>query len=96
MQALLLENVRFHPGEETCDPAFVADLAKLGQVFVNDAFGACHRDQASVTGLAAAVPRCYPGPLLRKEVEYLMATLEKPRRCAFKCICSYAVKQLRW
>lgn len=67
-QVVLLENVRLHAGETSNDPAFAAQLAALGDVYVSDAFGVVHRDQASVTGLAALMPRRYPGPLLAKEL----------------------------
>ena len=67
-QVLLLENVRLHAGETANDAAFAAQLAALGEVYVNDAFGVVHRDQASVTGLAALMPRRYPGPLVAKEL----------------------------
>jgi len=49
-------------------------------VFVNDAFGVCHRDQGSVTGVAATVPRAFPGLLVRDELRYLFATLDQPQR----------------
>lgn len=82
VQVLLLENVRFNAGEEACDSEFTAQLASLGDVFVNDAFGVCHRDQASVTCLARAMPRKFPGLLVRKELEYLTSKLQEPERCA--------------
>ena len=53
---LLLENTRFHKGEEKNDPAFVAELAKLGDIFVNDAFSAAHRAHASTEGIAHKLP----------------------------------------
>lgn len=70
---LLLENLRFHAGEEANDPAFAAQLRKLADVYVNDAFGACHRAHASID----ALPRLFPtatiagGLLLEKELEFL-------------------------
>ncbi len=68
----LLENLRFHPGEEKNDPAFADALAALGEVYVNDAFSAAHRAHASITGLAERLP-AYAGRLLEQEV----AALEK-------------------
>ena len=58
---LLLENTRFHPGEEKNDPAFAKELAKLGDLYVNDAFSAAHRAHASTEGLAHLLP-AYAGP----------------------------------
>ncbi|PNH11052.1 Phosphoglycerate kinase [Tetrabaena socialis] len=79
-QALLLENTRFHAGDTANDPAFAAALASLCDVFVNDAFGVVHRDQASVTGITAFVPECYPGPLVRLELTQLADRLYEPAR----------------
>ncbi|KAI8468557.1 MAG: phosphoglycerate kinase [Monoraphidium minutum] len=79
-QALLLENVRLHPGEAANDPAFAAALAALGDVYVGDAFGVAHRDQASVTGVPALMARVYPGPLVAREAANYLGTLEAPRR----------------
>ena len=69
---LLLENTRFHKGEEKNDPAFVAELAKLGDVYVNDAFSAAHRAHASTEGLAHKLP-AYAGRAMQKELEALEA-----------------------
>ena len=55
-EILCLENTRFHPGEERNDPAFVAQLAALGDIFVNDAFSAAHRAHASVEGIGHRLP----------------------------------------
>ena len=55
-QVLLLENLRFHPGEEANDPAFADELASLGELYVGDAFSAAHRAHASVVGLAERLP----------------------------------------
>ena len=86
LQALLLENTRFHAGEEANDEALVKELASYApgnrSIFVNDAFGACHRSGATVTGLAVHMPRVYPGLLVRREVQYLSAHLQHPARCA--------------
>ena len=76
---LLLENLRFHPGEETNDPAFAAALARLGDVYVGDAFSASHRAHASVVGVAKRLP-AYAGRLMQSELEALDAALENPRR----------------
>jgi phosphoglycerate kinase len=75
----LLENVRFEPGEERNDPEFAAELARLGDLFVNDAFGAAHRAHASTTGVAKLLP-AYAGLLLAREVQVLSRLLEEPER----------------
>jgi phosphoglycerate kinase len=67
---ILLENLRFHPGEEANDPAFAAQLAALAEVYVNDAFGTVHRAHASTEGVARLLPG-YAGLLVEKEVEAL-------------------------
>jgi phosphoglycerate kinase len=74
-----LENTRFHPGEEKDDPAFVAKLAKLGDIFVNDAFSVSHRAHASTEGLAHLLP-AYAGRTLQAELEALEKVLDKPAR----------------
>ncbi|GAB0112560.1 phosphoglycerate kinase [Acidisoma sp. C75] len=76
---LLLENTRFHPGEEKNDPDFVASLAKLGDLYVNDAFSAAHRAHASTEGLAHHMPS-YAGRLMQAELEALEAALSHPER----------------
>src|ERR1700736_4616672 len=76
---LCLENTRFHPGEERNDADFVAQLAALGDIFVNDAFSASHRAHASVEGLAHRLP-AYAGRALQEEVEALTKVLETPAR----------------
>jgi phosphoglycerate kinase len=78
-QILVLENTRFHKGEEKNDPAFTAALARLGDIFVNDAFSAAHRAHASTAGLADHLP-AYAGPLMMAEIEALRSALEKPER----------------
>jgi phosphoglycerate kinase len=75
----LLENLRFHPGEEKNDPAFVTELAALGDIYVNDAFSAAHRAHASTEGLARLLP-AYPGLSMQRELEALDAALGKPQR----------------
>ncbi len=74
----LLENIRFHAGEEKNDPAFAAELAKLGDLYVNDAFSAAHRAHASTEGLARLLP-AYPGLQMQLELEMLDAALGKPK-----------------
>jgi phosphoglycerate kinase len=76
---LCLENTRFHPGEEKNDPAFAASLAKLGEIFVNDAFSAAHRAHASTEGVAHLLPS-YAGRLMQAELEALASALTTPVR----------------
>ncbi|MCY4147026.1 MAG: phosphoglycerate kinase [Chloroflexi bacterium] len=76
---LLLENTRFYPGETANDPRFAAELAQLGDVFINDAFGAAHRAHASNVGVAQHLGAA-AGLLLEKEINYLATALKKPRR----------------
>lgn len=78
-QILVLENTRFHKGEEKNDPDFVASLAKLGDLYVNDAFSAAHRAHASTEGLAHKLPP-FAGRALEAELEALATALEKPER----------------
>ncbi|SHL34087.1 phosphoglycerate kinase [Roseovarius marisflavi] len=78
-EVLLLENIRFHPGEEANDPEFAARLANLGDVFCNDAFSAAHRAHASTTGLAQQMPSC-AGRLMQAELQALEAALGTPKR----------------
>ena len=77
-QVALLENIRFYPGETTNSVAFVESLAKLGDYFVNDAFGAAHRKHASTYGVAGKLPSS-PGLLLEKEVKALSRLLDPER-----------------
>jgi phosphoglycerate kinase len=76
---LVLENTRFHPGEEKNDPAFAKELAKLGDIYVNDAFSAAHRAHASTEGLAHVLP-AYAGRALQAELDALGKGLEAPAR----------------
>ncbi|VTO12565.1 phosphoglycerate kinase [Brevundimonas vancanneytii] len=76
---LLLENVRFHKGEEKNDPAFARQLAELGDLYVNDAFSAAHRAHASTEGLARLLP-AYAGCAMARELEALDAALGKPQK----------------
>jgi phosphoglycerate kinase len=79
-EIVLLENVRFHPGEEANDPDFAKALAALGDIYVNDAFGAAHRAHASTAGIARFVKTAAMGLLMEKELHYLQGELEKPAR----------------
>lgn len=78
-EIVMLENVRFEPGEERNDPGFARELASLADVFVNDAFGAAHRAHASTAGVAAYIP-AVAGLLLAREVETLTSMLAEPER----------------
>lgn len=75
----LLENLRFDPREEKNDPEFAEALARLGDIYVNDAFGAAHRAHASTAGVAQYLP-AYLGLLMQKEVDALGTLLESPER----------------
>ncbi|MFT5538535.1 MAG: phosphoglycerate kinase, partial [Alphaproteobacteria bacterium] len=75
----LLENLRFYPGEEANDPAFAAELAKLGALYVNDAFSAAHRAHASIEAITHLLPS-YAGRLMQVELEALRSALESPAR----------------
>ena len=76
---LVLENTRFHKGEEKNDPEFSKALAALGDVFVNDAFSAAHRAHASTEGVTHLLPS-YAGPLMMEEISALRTALEQPKR----------------
>jgi len=76
-QVLLLENVRFYGEETKNDPAFAESLAKLGDIFVNDAFGTAHRAHASTEGVTAFLPSC-AGFLIEKEIAFFQPILEDP------------------
>jgi len=76
---LLLENTRFHKGEEKNDPAFVDQLAKLGDLYVNDAFSAAHRAHASTEGVAHKLP-AYAGRAMQAELDALTLALGSPAR----------------
>ncbi len=78
---ILLENLRFHKGEKAGDPSFAAHLAKLAEVYVNDAFGTCHRTDASMV----AVPKLVTGPkvvgmLVEKEIRFLSHAIDQPAK----------------
>ncbi len=76
---LLLENLRFHPGEEANDKGFAKALASLADIYVNDAFGTAHRAHASTVGIAKYLP-AVAGLLMEKELTYLSQALEYPAR----------------
>jgi phosphoglycerate kinase len=76
---LLLENTRFHAGEEKNDPVFAEELAKLGDIYVNDAFSAAHRAHASTEGLAHILP-AFAGRTMQAELEAIGAALDNPAR----------------
>ncbi|MGO8949456.1 MAG: phosphoglycerate kinase [Ktedonobacterales bacterium] len=78
-QVLLLENLRFHPEEEADDPEFARQLAQLGDIYVDDAFGTAHRAHASTEGVTHYLP-AFAGFLMEKELNFLGEALEDPRR----------------
>ena len=78
-EVMLVENLRFDPGEEANDPAFATNLSELGDVYVNDAFGAAHRAHASVVGPPRVLPAA-AGRLLAREVEVLSKLLDSPKK----------------
>lgn len=78
-ECLLLENVRFNAGETRNDPDFARDLAALGEVYVNDAFGTAHRAHASTEGVARLLPERAAGFLMQKELDYLSGAIENPK-----------------
>ncbi|MDQ7850145.1 MAG: phosphoglycerate kinase [Armatimonadota bacterium] len=78
-EILLLENLRFHPGEEANDPDFARQLAALADLYVNDAFGTAHRAHASTVGVAQHLP-AVAGLLMEKELHHLGAILDHPAR----------------
>ena len=79
-ECLVLENLRFHAGEEKNDSGFAAQLAKLGDVFVNDAFGTAHRAHASTEGVTHLLKPAAAGYLIQKEIEYLSRAVAEPAR----------------
>ena len=78
-EILLLENIRFYPGEQTNDVSFAKQLAALGEIYVNDAFSVSHRKAASVVGLPELLPS-YGGLLLKKEVTILTEIMKSPKK----------------
>ena len=79
-EVLLLENLRFHPEEEANDPDFSRELASLGEVYVNDAFGTAHRAHASTEGITHYVQTAVAGFLIERELLYLGKALQEPER----------------
>ncbi|MCJ8500774.1 phosphoglycerate kinase [Desulfatitalea alkaliphila] len=77
-QVLLLENLRFHKGEEQNDPSFAEQLAQWGDVYVNDAFGTAHRAHASTEGVTRFLKPCVAGFLMTKELDYLEKVVRAP------------------
>ena len=77
---VLLENLRFHAAEQANDPEFAKSLARLADVYINDAFGTVHRSHASVTGVTAFVKASAIGFLMKKEIEYLEGAVANPTR----------------
>lgn len=77
-EVVLLENTRFYPGEETNDPTFTAQLAKIGEVFVNDGFGVSHRKHASSYGIGTILP-AYAGFLIEKEIAAMEPLMTAPK-----------------
>ena len=78
-ECILLENVRFNGGETRNDPDFARELAALGEVYVNDAFGTAHRAHASTEGVARLLPERAAGFLMQKELDYLSGAIENPK-----------------
>lgn len=79
-EVLLLENLRFYKEEEGNDPEFAQKLARLGDVYINDAFGTAHRAHASTEGVTRYFKQCAAGYLMQKELKYLGEALDNPRR----------------
>ena len=79
-EVVLLENLRFHPEEEANDPDFSRELASLGEIYVNDAFGTAHRAHASTEGITHYMQTAVAGYLIEKELLYLGKALQEPRR----------------
>jgi phosphoglycerate kinase len=79
-EILMLENVRYEPGETRDDPELSAELAELAEVYVNDAFGAAHRAHSSTEGVARLIPERAAGALLEREVAVLTGLLQNPAR----------------
>lgn len=90
-EILLLENLKFHKGEEENDENFAKELAKLGDVFINDAFGSCHQIYASIVGVPKYLPSGM-GLLLAKEIKTLSDLLERPKKPLITIIGGKKVK----
>lgn len=79
-EVLMLENLRFHPEEEANDADFARELASMGEIYVNDAFGTAHRAHASTEGITHFVQTSVAGYLIQKELQYLGTALNNPQR----------------
>ena len=79
-EAILLENLRFHEGETSNDPIFAEQLGRLGEVYINDAFGTAHRAHASTYGITSHISPCLAGYLIKKEIEFLGGALTDPEK----------------
>lgn len=79
-EIMLLENIRFHPGETANDPEFAKALAELGDIYVNDAFAVSHRLHASIVGVPVFMKRCCAGFLMKKELTYFKQAIQNPQR----------------
>jgi len=79
-EVLLLENLRYHKEETDNDPSFAEQLARYGELYVNDAFGTAHRAHASTEGVTKFIETCAGGYLMKKEIEYLDSALADPKR----------------
>jgi phosphoglycerate kinase len=79
-QVALLENVRFHAGEEKNDPEFAKQLASVAEIYVNDAFGTAHRAHASTEGVTKYLSPNVAGFLIEKELQYLQGAIENPQK----------------
>ena len=78
-KVILLENIRYYPEEKENNPEFAKKLASLANVFVNDAFGVCHRNDASIVGISQYLPS-YGGLLLKKEIQTISSVINNPKR----------------
>ena len=76
-QVIFLENLRFHPGEEASDPEFVKAIARIGDIYVNEAFSSCHRGHASIEAITKLLPS-YAGYLVAAEIDALSTAAEWP------------------
>lgn len=79
-EILLLENLRFYPGEEGDDPAFAENLAQFAEIYINDAFGTAHRSHASTAGITKFVKQSACGYLMKKEMDYLHDKIQNPQK----------------
>src|SRR6201996_460094 len=79
-EVLLLENLRFHPEEESNDPEFSKQLASLADIYIDDAFGSAHRAHASTVGMVSYLPVAAAGTLMDREIEWLTKVTRNPER----------------